>query len=268
MPKKISIKDLEITYPAVPNEMSKEEWYARIDLAACYRLTHYYGWTSTVYNHITLRVPNTNTFLINPFGLQYDEITASNLVLIDLEGNKIDKNNHLPINKAGYLIHSAIHQARPDDLHCIMHTHEPNSQAISALNLKVIPMVQEGFQLFERIGYHDYEGIVLDSSEQSRLVKSLGKKNHTLVLKNHGLVTAGSNAAWAFIRHQVFIRNSEIQLKAMSSGAKINCIPDETMRHTRQQFEGGNAQAGAAVRHPEWPAFCRMLDRIDPNWKS
>ena len=258
---------LEVTYPEAPAGMSEAEWYARVDLAACYRLTHFYGWTSVVYNHITLRIPDTDTFLINPFGLTYDEITASNLVRIDLDGNKLD-NNDAPVNLAGYLIHSAIHRARPDDLHCVMHTHEPISQAMSAINAKAIPLVQEGCQLFERVGYHDFEGIVLNADEQDRLKAALGSENHTLLLKNHGLLTAGPSAIWAFVRHQVFIRNSDVQLRAMASGAEISYIPDDVMRHTRQQFEGGSAQGGAKVRHPEWPAFWRMLDRIDPSWKS
>ena len=264
----IALDDLHPSYPATPKGMSDAEWHARIDLAAAYRLTHFYGWTSVVYNHITLRIPGTDTFLINPFGLRYDEITASNLVVIDLDGNKIDPQNKWPINRAGYLIHAAIHRARPNDLHCVMHTHEPFSQSMSALNVEVVPMVQEACQLFERVGYHDFEGIVLDASEQQRLISAIGTANHTLVLKNHGLLTAGSSVAWAFIRHKVFIRNSEIQLRVMSSGGSISNMSDAVMRHTRQQFEGGDAQAGAAVRHPEWPAYFRMLDSIDPSWKS
>ena len=129
-------------------------------------------------------------------------------------------------------------------------------------------MIQEGCQLFERVGYHDFEGIVLNPDEQNRLIQSLGKENHTLLLRNHGLITAGPSAAWAFIRHQVFIRNTEVQLKLMASNATINRIPDNVLRHTRQQFEGGDAQGGAKVRHPEWPAFWRLLDEIDPSWKS
>ena len=148
-----------------------------------------------------------------------------------------------------------------------MHTHEPFSQSLAALNVEVVPMMQEGCQLFERIGYHDFNGIVLDEAEQEALTGAMGDRNHTLVLKNHGLLTAGSNVAWAFVRHQLFIRNAEIMLRTMSSGAQISYMPDEIMRHTRQQFEGGDAQAGAAVRHPEWPAFWRMLDRVDPGWK-
>jgi len=268
MTKPLTLDDLQVHYPETPSGMSEAEWHARVDLAAAYRLTHHYGWTSVVYNHITLRVPGTDSFLINAFGLRYDEITASNLILIDLDGNKIDKDNHWPVNKAGYLIHSAIHRARPDDLHCVMHTHEPFSQSLCALNVEVVPLVQEACQLFERIGYHDFEGIVLDQSEQERLIAAMGSDKHTLVLKNHGLLTAGPSSAWAFVRHQLFIRNAEIQLRAMASGGEISHIPDEVMRRTRHQFEGGDAQAGASVRHPEWPAFLRLLDSIDPSWKS
>lgn len=264
----ITIDDLHHTYPDPPKGMSDAEWHARIDLAAAYRLTHLQGWTSVVYNHITLRIPGTDTFLINPFGLRYDEITASNLVVIDLEGHKVDDNNQWPVNRAGYLIHAAVHRARPNDLHCVMHTHEPFSQSMSALNVEAVPMVQEACQLFERVGYHDFEGIVLDASEQVRLTDALGPVNHTLVLKNHGLLTAGPSAAWAFIRHSVFIRNAEIQLRVMASGGAISKISDEVMRHTRNQFEGGDAQAGAAVRHPEWPAYIRLLDKLDQSWKS
>lgn len=167
--------DLEVTYPRTPDGMSNEEWRARVDLAAAYRLTDYYGWTSVVYNHITLRIPGTDTFLINPFGLRYDEIRASNLVRLDLDGNKLD-NIDVPINKAGYNIHSAIHAARKDDLHCVMHTHEPISQTMCSIEEKFVPMVQEACQLYERVGYHDFEGIVLDSSEKERMIKLLAKK--------------------------------------------------------------------------------------------
>ncbi len=264
----VTLDDLHVHYPPPPNGVSDNEWQARVDLAAAYRLTHLYGWTSVVYNHITLRVPGTDHFLINPFGLRYDEITASNLILIDLDGNKVDPANQWPVNKAGYHLHSAVHRARPDDLHCVMHTHETYSQTLASLNVEVLPMVQEACQLYERIGYHDFEGIVLDSSEQERLVSALGQNNHTLVLKNHGLLTAGPSAAWAFVRHQHFIRNAEIQLRAMASGGDISRLSAAVMRHTRHQFEGGDAQGGAAVRHPEWPAFLRLLDKIDPTWKT
>jgi len=266
--KPVDPKDLQMTFPPAPSNIDEIEWRARIELSAAYRLTYIYGWTSIVYNHITMRVPGTDTFLINPFGLSYNEITASNLVLLDLDGNKVSQDNSWPVNKAGYLIHSAIHKARPNDLHCVMHTHETMSQTIAALDLEVVPVMQEGCQLFERIGYHDFEGIILNEKEQERLTKALGKKNHTLVLKNHGLITAGQNVAWAFIRHLLFVKNAEILLRAYSTGQKLNYIPAKIMRHTREQFEGGDAQAGAIVRHPEWPALLRMLDRTDSSWKT
>lgn len=255
--------DLEL--PAAPAGLSDTEWQVRQELAACYRLVDYYGWTSVVYNHITCRIPGTDHFLINPFGLRYDEIRASDLIKVDLDGNALS-DTEWPVNLAGFLIHSAIHQARPKDLHCIIHTHEVVSQALCALDSPVIPVSQEGCQFFERVGYHEFEGIVLDGSEQPRMVAALGQQNHTLVLKNHGLITAGPSCTWAFVRHQAFIRNADIQLRAMASGT-LNLINEKVMAKTREQFEGGSAQAGAKVRHPEWPALLRRVDQLNPDWK-
>ncbi len=131
----------------------------------------------------------------------------------------------------------------------------------------MVPITQEGCQFFERVGYHDFEGIVLDHGEQERLTASLGRQNHTLVLKNHGLVTAGENCTWAFVRHLAFIRNADVQLRAMAAG-NLSLIDDDVMAKTREQFEGGKAQAGARVRHPEWPALLRLIDQKNPDWKS
>ncbi|MEZ5534360.1 MAG: class II aldolase/adducin family protein [Thiolinea sp.] len=254
----------EIEFPAAPQGMSQQEWDVRLQLAACYRMVEHYGWTSVVYNHITCRIPDTNEFLINPFGMRYDEIRASDLIRIDIDGNQLS-NSDWPVNKAGYLIHSAIHKAR-EDLHCILHTHEPVSQSLCATDAEVIPVTQEGCQFYERVGYHDFEGIVLNADEQQRLTKALGSTNHTLVLRNHGLITAGSTPTWAFVRHHAFIRNAEVQLRAMAAGS-VKRIDEAVMVHTRDQFEGGSAQAGAKVRHPEWPALMRLIDAKDPGWK-
>lgn len=251
--------------PKTPKGMDKEEWLARLELAACYRLVDCYGWTSIVYNHITLRVPGTNDFLINPFGLRYDEITASDLIRIDIDGKKIS-DSPWPVNEAGYQIHSTIHKNRPD-LHCVLHTHEPISQGLGATDAEYVPLTQEGCQLYERVGYHAFEGIVLDGSEGPRIVAALGQRNHTLLLRNHGLITAGPNAVWAFVRHLAFIRNTEVQLAAMSTG-RMNVIAPQIMEKTRAQFEGGSAQANALVRHPEWPALIRMIDKHNPDWKQ
>lgn len=253
-----------IELPLAPQGMSDIEWQARLDLAACYRMVDIYGWTTIVYNHISLRIPGTEHLLINPFGLRYDEIRATDLIKIDIDGNALSKSDW-PVNKAGYTIHSTIHKARPD-LHCVLHTHEPISQAICALDQPLVPVTQEGCQFFERVGYHDFEGIVLDGSEAPKIIAALGEKNHTLVLKNHGLITAGSSATWAFVRHYAFTRNADVQLRAMAAG-RLNLISEDVMRHTRHQFEGGDAAANAKVRHPEWPALIRLVDQKDPSWK-
>lgn len=255
----------KVVVPSAPEGMDPLEWEARLELAACYRIVACYGWTSVVYNHITLRIPETSHFLINPFGMRYEEIRASDLIRIDIEGNPVSQ-SEWPVNQAGYVIHSAVHRSR-DDLHCVLHTHESTSQSICALDHEVIPLTQEGCQFFERVGYHDYEGIVLDGSESPLIAKALGEKNHTLVLRNHGLLTAGENCAWALTRHQAFIRNAEVQLRAMAAG-QINYIREDVMIKTREQFEGGLAQAGAKVRHPEWPALIRQIDQLDPTWKE
>ena len=254
----------DIELPPTPAGISEAEWHTRIELAACYRLVDHYGWTSVVYNHISLRVPGTDDFLINPFGLRYDEICASNLVRIDIEGN-LKSESQWPVNTAGFVIHSTIHKAR-EDLHCVLHTHEPVSGAICALDTPAIPVTQEGCQLYERVGYHDFEGIVLDGSEGPRIVEALGSKNHTLVLRNHGLITAGPDCIWAFVRHLAFIRNSRVQLDAMAAGT-LNLIPEDVMAKTRHQFEAGSARANALVQHPEWPALVRMIDQKAPDWK-
>lgn len=255
----------EVAFPPTPPGMADNEWKARLDLAACYRMVGMYGWTSVVYNHITLRIPNTDEFLINPFGVRYDEIRASDLIKIDIDGNPLST-TEWPVNQAGYVVHSTIHKAR-NDLHCILHTHEVMSQSLCATKTEVIPVTQEGCQFFERTGYHDFQGIVLDGSEGPSIIKALGQENHTLVLQNHGLLTAGPSCAWAFTRHYAFIRNADVQLRAMSAGEIIPIDP-EIIRKTRAQFEGGAAQAGANVRHPEWPALIRQIDQRDPTWKQ
>ena len=253
-----------VELPAAPTGMSDGEWQARLQLALAYRVVDFYGWTSVVYNHITLRVPDSDDLLINPFGLRYDEIRASDLVRITLDGDVVSP-TQWPINQAGLVIHSTIHRARPD-LHCVLHTHEAMSQSLCAVDAAVMPLTQEGCQFYERVGYHDFEGIVLDGSEGPKIVDALGADNHTLVLRNHGLITAGPDAVWAVVRHHAFIRNAEVQLRAMAAG-KVRMPSGEAMRRTREQFEGGSAQANAMVRHPEWPAWMRLIDRRDPSWK-
>lgn len=248
----------------VPKGYSEVEWAARVDLALCYRLVDYYGWTTQVYNHISLRIPSTEHILINPFGLLYSEIKPSNLVKIDLDGEKVDESPY-PVNKSGFVIHAAIHKAR-SDINCILHTHNPDTQAVGVLECGFIPLIQEAYQFYERLGYHKFEGIVLDESEQERLIKAIGNKNHTLLLHNHGSITTGSSVALAFIRMFNLIQACMVQLKALSSGEELIQASEAAILKTRGQFEGGAAQGGAQVRLPEWPAYYRMMKRLDPGW--
>lgn len=245
---------------------SPEEWRARVELAAAYRLVHHYDWTAQVYNHITARIPGTEHLLINAFGLSYDEIRASNLVKIDIAGNKVD-DSPFPVNQAGYVIHSAIHAARKD-VQCVLHTHSPNAVALSATQTDFVPLSQEGCQFYQRVAYHDFEGIALDIDERRRLVADLGPTHHTMLLRNHGLLVTGPSICWAFVRLYQFEIAAGVLLRAMATGAPLLSIPEKVMIRTREQFECGDAQAGALVRHPEWPAALRMLDRIDLSYRS
>jgi ribulose-5-phosphate 4-epimerase/fuculose-1-phosphate aldolase len=264
---KIDPRELgEVAIGEAPAGCSAVEWRTRVELAAAYRLVHHFGWTTTVYNHITARIPGTEHLLINAFGLAYDEIRASNLVKIDLDGNDVDHSGW-PVNRAGYVIHSAIHAARPD-LQCVLHTHSPNAVALAATGTRFVPLNQEGCQFHERVGYHPFEGIALDAAEKARLVADLGATNHTLVLWNHGLITTGPSITWAWVRLKEFETAAGVQLRAMAAGVPLKPAPEAVIAHTRQQFEGGDAQAGAKVRHPEWPALLRMLDRVDPSYRS
>lgn len=249
--------------------MNDIEWETRVDLAATYRLVNYYRWTSQVYNHITARIPGTDELLINPFGHGYDEIRPDNLVKIDINGNKLDDSPY-PVNVAGYTIHSAIHAAR-HDLQCVIHTHSQNATALSALEEGFIPLTQMGCMFHERVGTHEFEGIALDLEERERLVEDLGPTNHTMLLYNHGVIVAGQSIAHAFTRLYHFEDCAGVQLKAMAAvagGATLKRPSEESVVKTREQFESGASQGGAAVLLPEWPAYLRLLDRLDPGWRA
>lgn len=257
------LKDPPFTTPA---GYSDAEWQTRTDLAACYRLIHHHGWTTQVYNHITARIPGTEELLINPFGLHYDEITPSNLVKIDIEGNKLEDSPFF-VNRAGYVIHSAVHMAR-HDLQCTLHTHSEYSEAISCLKSGFVPMTQNGCVFHERIGYHDYEGVAVDADERERLIADLGPTNHTLILRNHGVLIGGESVACAYSRLYDFEQACRTQLKAMATGDDLNVLPEAVRTRTRDQFEAMTSPAGGANRFPQWPAALRMLDRIDPSWRQ
>ncbi len=241
------------------------EWEMRVELAACYRLIDHFGMTDLIYNHVTARVPGAHhQYLINPYGLMYDEVKASNLVKIDLDGNILEE-TPFEINPAGYVIHSAIHGAR-DDVICVIHTHSRAGAAISALKEGLIPVNQGGFQFHDRIAYHDYEGFALDAAERRRLVEDLGDRR-AMILRNHGLLTAGRSVAEAFRLIYYLEQACQIRLDALKTGREINLPPESVREHTARQWEGGAAGIGSTTLR-EWPALLRMLDRRDPSYRE
>lgn len=238
---------------------SKAEWKTRVDLAAAYRLTDHFGMTSLIYNHITSRVPFTHDqFLINEFGLGYDEVTASNLVKIDVDGNVLEEGKR-NINPAGFVIHSAVHSARPDVL-CVMHTHTPYGMAVSALEEGLTPMQQEAYQFHDRVAYHEFEGVATDAEERERLVTDLGDKN-AMILRNHGLLTVGSSVCDAWVRMWMLELACKTQVLAQSTGQPLRQAPVAAVERTASFFEGMPFSL-------EWPWLLRTLDRKDPSYRE
>src|SRR5450759_4554552 len=195
---------------SLQSRVSAEEWQTRVDLAACYRLVAAYGWDDLVFTHITAKIPGVDDqFLINPYGMMFAEITASSLVKIDINGNKLDDNPY-PINPAGFTIHSAIHAAR-HDAKCVLHIHSVNGVAVSAPKGGVLPISQQSIFVLASLAYHDYEGVALNDDEKPRLVADLGDKNH-LMLRNHGLLTCAGTIADAFLSMYIFVAACMIQV--------------------------------------------------------
>jgi len=243
--------------------ITAEEWALRVQLAACYRIFDLLGWSEYIFNHITLRVPGPEKhFLINPFGLWYSEVTASNLVKIDLDGNTVGKSEY-PVNKAGFVIHSAIHAVRPD-AHCIMHTHTTAGVAVACQEQGITPNNFYGSQLHGRIAYHDFEGISVELDERPRLVKSLGDRN-VMVLRNHGLLVCGGGVAEALRRMLNVQRACEVQLAAEASGKPITKVPVEICQRAAAQ---GEAFDPAGYGSRLFTAFQRRIDGIDPGYRE
>jgi ribulose-5-phosphate 4-epimerase/fuculose-1-phosphate aldolase len=247
----------------VANEpISEAEWKVRVDLAACYRLAAREGWDDLIYTHISARVPGPeHHFLINPFGMSFDEITASSLVKIDLEGSIVGDSAY-GVNKAGFVIHSAVHEARPQ-VGCVMHTHTENGMAVSMLKGGFRPVSQHAMMFHDRLGYHDYEGLALEADEKARLVRDLG--NHgSMILRNHGFLTTGGTVGEAFVRMFYLEKAAGAQLKAMASGDELVVPPPEVCEKTARQFDGDKVPCGTR----EWPAMLRRLDRADPSYRN
>jgi ribulose-5-phosphate 4-epimerase/fuculose-1-phosphate aldolase len=243
--------------------VSPEEWQTRVDLAAAYRLVAAFGWDDLVFTHITARVPGEDAaFLINPYGLLFDEVTASNLVKIDMQGRKLDDSAH-PVNPAGFVIHSAIHAARPD-AHCVLHTHTLNGVAVAAQQGGVLPISQQSIFVLSSLGYHDYEGVALREEEKARLVRDLGP-NRFLMLRNHGLLTVGRTVADAFVAMYSFESVCAIQLRAMAGGAALLPIDPAVLATAPEQAREVTRGVGPGAL--AWPALLRRLDRRDPGFR-
>jgi len=251
--------------------MNATEQRLRQELAACYRLIAHFRMSDLIFTHISLRLPGPeHHFLINPYGLLFDEITASSLVKIDLQGRPVEPSPH-PVNPAGFVIHSAIHAAR-EDAHCVLHTHTRAGCAVAALECGLLPVNQMSMEFYGRVAYHAYEGIALDMDEQQRLVADLGDKP-VMILRNHGLLATGSSVAEAFLRMYYLEKACEIQLAAQSAGQVI-LPPAEVCAHTERQFNApGRGLKQGELTDPDalqlaWAALLRMLERVAPGYQD
>jgi ribulose-5-phosphate 4-epimerase/fuculose-1-phosphate aldolase len=248
---------------SVQNQVSSEEWQLRTDLAACYRLIAMYGWDDLVFTHISARIPGPeNHFLINPYGMLFEEIAASNLVKVGQNGDKIMESPH-PVNPAGFVIHSAVHEAR-HDVGCVLHTHTKAGIAVSAQAEGLLPISQISLFAYITLAYHDYEGIALNEDEKPRLVADLGESN-AMILRNHGLLTAGATIADAFLLMYALETACQIQIMAQSSGGDLIQVPQPVVDGIQAQAEHVLKGLGGAL---VWPGLLRKLDRLDSSFRD
>ena len=247
-----------------PAGMSEAEWAVRVELAACYRLIAHFRMTDLIYTHCTVRVPDEpGRFLINPYGWRWDEITASSLVKIDVDGNKVDAHRPERVNPAGFTIHSAVHMSRHDAA-CVIHTHTKAGMAVSALKEGLLPLTQIAMQYHGRVGYHAYEGIALDLDERERIIADLGTKP-VLILRNHGLLTVGRTVAEAFSHMYYVDKACEVQLAAQATGAALDMPSPAVAERVGRQFDQMAFDDGDLLL--EWAAHLRLLDKLDPSYK-
>lgn len=247
---------------SLEGEVGPEEWQARVDLAATYRLVALHGWDDMIFTHISARVPGPeHHFLINPYGLLFEEITASSLVKIDIDGNKVGESPY-PVNPAGFTIHSALHMNR-DDAHCVIHLHTTDGVAVSAQEDGLLPLDQHAMMIAGDVAYHDYEGIALDLDERERLVQDIGEQS-VMILRNHGTLALGKTCADAFLRIYYLERACSMQVRALAGGVKWNRpnqgVSDKTAMQGKMAFDG-------MISTLAWPALLRKLDRMDPGYK-
>jgi ribulose-5-phosphate 4-epimerase/fuculose-1-phosphate aldolase len=247
-------------------DVSPQEWQLRVDLAAAYRLVALFGWDDLIFTHITAKLPGAapgkEEFLINPYGMTFDEITASSLVKINLQGEKVTPSDHF-INPAGFVIHSCIHAAR-HDAGCVMHTHSINGVAVSAQKNGLLPLSQQSFFVLSSLAYHAYEGVALLDEEKPRLQRDLGDKLF-LMLRNHGLLTVGKTVAEAFLEMYMFEAACMAQVRAQAGGGELVHIPQKVLDLAPQQVGQVTLGMGAAL---VWPAMLRKLDRLSPGYQA
>ena len=251
-----------LNIPSLKSSVSPEEWQLRVDLAACYRLVAAYDWSDLVFTHVSARIPGPeHHFLINPYGLMFDEITASSLVKIDQNCNKISESAY-PVNPAGFTIHSCIHQVR-EDAGCVLHTHTRAGIAVSAQKDGVLPLSQQSTFVLASLAYHDYEGVALNDAEKPRLQADLGNANF-LMLRNHGLLTVGRTIPDAFLSMYTFENTCRIQIDAQAGG-DLNYVQPNVVAGNAGIMKIATAGQGAALA---WPALLRKLDRMDESYKT
>ena len=252
-----------VAIPSLEGKVSDEEWSIRVDLAAAYRMIAHYGWDDLIFTHLSARIPGPeHHFLLNPYNLMFEEVTASSLVKVDAQGNPVGSTPFIT-NPAGFPIHSAIHMAR-EDAHAVMHLHTPAGQAVSAQEHGLLPLTQTAMLIRGDIAFHEYEGVAVDLGERERLVADLGDKN-AMILRNHGTLAVGRNVGECFIRIYYLERACQAQIMALSAGEAVNNPPQGSPEITAQQGAVGLPMAANLLA---WPALKRKAYRLDPDFAS
>lgn len=252
--------------PSIRDQVSPEEWEVRVNLAALYRLCAHYGWTDLIFTHLSARVPGPeHHFLINPFGMMFQEVTASDLLKVDQDGNLMLPSPY-PFNQAGFVIHSAVHMGRPD-AQCVIHLHTKDGVAVSAQQGGLLPLSQHAMMCLPKLAYHDYEGIALDYSERSRLVQHLGDKSG-LMLRNHGTLAVGKTIGEAWLNIHTLERACSIQVAAMAGGAALNMPSQAAIDTVRHQVTRPRIQNDVDSTALNWTAMVRMMDAKDPSFRN
>lgn len=251
-------------------QIDPKEWDLRVQLAAAYRIVDHLGWSELIWTHTTVRVPGPqHHFLMNPYGFRFDEIRASNLVKVDVEGNIIGDQSQ-EVNPAGFVIHSAIHMARRD-VHCVMHTHTVAGMAVAALHSGLLPISMYALGYYERVAYHDFEGPSIELDERQRIAADLGSKN-LLILRTHGLLTCGATVAQAFVRMYRLERACQVQLAAQSTNSPLIIPPRNVCQTSAERSDNFLAAEGdkgySRVANPEFAALVRLMDKKDPSYRT